>query len=661
MTALPRRMLFAALVGAHGRTPLLLAIMVATLAGVSRPGGVSLPAPAPASAAAQGPTISKLLIVAPGIDPLQLNPSPCPPINSTQGCYDAYARAGSTFQPLLDQLGCPQPQTPPSGTPFVPCGGTSSIAWIPFSYAGINNDGRPLPYTGAHTGQPLAQSASLMQQLVSFAQLQIPNASIVILAHSLGGAVSTYWGATSGGGVPVLTFDSPVNGIWPTDPETQNVYCNASVGLFTVTQQEACNLLFLTPAAASAAVVDLRDPETVKRMGSATQLNFANTVDAFVPSWFAVSRTPTLGAVLKTASCFSSSDPIFNHLCIIDAAKVEAAAYITSGTIPPLTPIRSTINLAISASSGGAPVDGTVTAYRLGQVVAQAQTSNGHATLMVPWLDVLLEFSYAGGLMSLGALPGGMTDLSLNFTAWTAPPRKDCMSTNPPVGGETVCTVTLATDIDVRVGIRDTIVSPPSGNVVSCTSTGNLYCLPPGSGPSVSLSCNPLGFAGCTAGTSFTVRIKGATAGPLTESIRFTQNTGSLPVMTFGVPATPAVHFGEAPASTSSPAPPAPSQPMTVTAVVWRILPPLVSEAQIEQTVTPVVGRLVEALIGSTVCGQGVTDWEGRVRLVVLAEPSASGCGRNGTVVTFWVNGVATTGSVTFRSGGSEVVALTRP
>ncbi|MGH2588521.1 MAG: hypothetical protein ACRDJE_26665, partial [Dehalococcoidia bacterium] len=570
MAPLPRRLLFAALCT-------MLAATAAALPSVPRPGDSPLPALAPPPAAAQGQPISRLLIVAAGLDPLQLDPSPCPPV-SIFGCYDAYARAGSTFQPILHLLGCPQPQTAPSATPFVLCsGGTSGLAWIPFSYAGITG-GVPQPYTGAQTGQPLAQSASLMQNLVNFvrSQPEVGNASIVILAHSLGGAVSTYWGATSGSTVPVLTFDSPVNGIWPTDPDTQNVYCNASVGLFTVLQQEACNALYLIPAATSAAVTELRDPETVRRMGAAIQLNFANTVDAFVPSWFAVTRTQSLGAVLKTESCMSPSDPLFNHFCIIDAAKHEAAAYVTSDKVPLPTPIRSTINLAITASSGGRPVDGTVTAYRLGEVVAQTQTSDGRATLTVPWLDVLLEFRYAGGLMSLGALPGGMTDLSLDFASWTAPPSKSCTSTNPPVDGETVCTVTLASDIDVRVGIRDTIVSPPSGSITSCTSTGNLYCLPAGSGPSVSLSCNPVGFAGCTAGTSFTVRIKGTTAGPLTESIRFTQNTGALPVMTFGVPATPPVHFGAAPS------PPPPPQPMTVTAQVWRILPPLVSEAQVE-------------------------------------------------------------------------------
>ncbi|MGH2601746.1 MAG: hypothetical protein ACRDJ9_20480, partial [Dehalococcoidia bacterium] len=80
-----------------------------------------------------------------------------------------------------------------------------------------------------------------------------------------------------------------------------------------------------------------------------------------------------------------------------------------------------------------------------------------------------------------------------------------------------------------------------------------------------------------------------------------------------------------------------------------------------ERTEVPVPGRLVEALIGNTVCGQGVTNWEGRVRLVVLADPPAVGCGRDGAVVTFRVNGLAFTGSVTFRSGGSADLALTRP
>lgn len=479
-------------------------------------------------------SVSKLFIVAPGIDPLQSDPQPCPPVQF--GCNDPYARAADTFEPILDRLGCEL--APRDDSTLVGC--SDGLAWVPYSYAGLADE-RPLPYTGAQTGQPLAQSAAYMDELVASlrARPEVGAAPIMIVAHSLGGAVSTFWGA-SNPDVPVLTFDSPVNSIWPADPDVSNVYCNASVGLFTFTQAEACNLLFFIPAASSAAVEDLRRPETVQQMGQATQLNFANAQDAFVPTWFAVSRTPTLGAVLMSSSCRSFTDPIFNHFCIIDTAAAEAAAYIADGTLPSRTPIRETIELSIRATAGGRSVDGTVTATRLGEVVAQAQTSGGRATLTVPWLDVLVTFTDSSGTMMLGALPGEMTDLSLHFDRWTTPPTKSCSPVDPAVNGTTSCTMTLTRFINLGVLVQDTVVSPSGSGVSDCSTTQRLLCsvrAPDG----VDVRCPLI----CFAGTSWTTEITGGSAGPLEESVVFTPNPRGSPVLTFDVQPSPPVTFGD--------------------------------------------------------------------------------------------------------------------
>jgi len=113
----------------------------------------------------------------------------------------------------------------------------------------------------------------------------------------------------------------------------------------------------------------------------------------------------------------------------------------------------------------------------------------------------------------------------------------------------------------------------------------------------------------------------------------------------------------DTPAATLTYEPP-PPQPMRVTGQVWRQIPPIVGEGQTEGTVVPVVGGVVEALVGNTVCGQGVNDPQGRVALVVAADPPARGCGRPGVVVTFRVNGAVVGETVAFRSGGHASVTL---
>lgn len=516
---------------------LLFAVLVAILGTLARPvagqspdlGGIR-PGPGQGS-------FATVVIFTAGIDPFQTNPSSCPPVNDSAGCYDAYVRAAYTFSPVLAALACNTTQQ--TGTPFVSCPG-SRVGWIPYSYAGLVSD-VPAPYTGAQTGQSLAVSAARMQALFSFVQSrpETINAKVIVVGHSLGGAVATYWGAGQQA-VPVLTLDSPVNGIWPLDAATLNVYCNASVGLLTTTQQVACNRINSAPAATSAAVTEVRQASTIARMGQANALNFANTLDAFVPSWFAVNRASKLGASLKTASCYWESDPVFNHFCIMSAAALDIAGYVRLGILPLRSVIRPTITLTISAqTSGGQPLNGTVTARRLGAVVGQTTTSNGSATLAVPWLDVVVEFAYANVVLSLAALPGSMTDLTLNFVPWTTEPTKSCTPTNPATGGQTVCGITLTSGLYARNTIQDVVLSPAGAQIVSCTSGYFASCGQP-SGNTVTATCT----FGCPSSSGFTVTVSSPIAGALSEAIIFTANTLGTPIQTFIVTPSPAVTFG---------------------------------------------------------------------------------------------------------------------
>lgn len=511
--------------------------------------GLSVGSPRPA--AADGPPISKLLIIAAGIDPLQSSSTPCPPVNQSNGCYDPYVRAAGTFQPILTALGCAS--APATGTPFAYC--SNGVGWIPYSYAGVANNA-PLPYTGVQTGQPLALSASRMGTLVAFVRgrSETSTASISILAHSLGGAVSSLWGSTNKD-VPVLTFDSPVNGIWPADEALDNIYCNASVGLFTTLQRLGCELLNQTPAAGSAAVADVRVPATIRQMGTANVLNFANTVDAFVPSWFAVNRASPNGAILKTLACSDITDPFgFNHTCIITAAVHDVVAYVNTGQYPPRTLIRPSINLHVAASVNNAPVDGTVTATQLGVVVARATTSHGIATLTVPWLDTALEFVYAGGTMALAALPGDMTDLSLVFAPWTTPPSLACNPTNPSTNSFTSCHLSLTGAIAGTVTIALGLSSPAGAVYQNCVSHSLLFCSNT-SGPTVLLQCN-IFTNSCVAGSEVTLGVGSPNPGALVSSMLFTPIAGATPILTFPVAPVPPVTFtGPTPPPTPAPTP----------------------------------------------------------------------------------------------------------
>jgi len=152
-----------------------------------------------------------------------------------------------------------------------------------------------------------------------------------------------------------------------------------------------------------------------------------------------------------------------------------------------------------------------------------------------------------------------------------------------------------------------------------------------------------------------TVDVTIRTPGGISNALEYTYTPSPTPTPTPTPSPTPT------PTPTPSPTPRPAPVPMTVAVQVWRVLLPIVSEAQIMQTVVPVVGGVVEALVDDRLCGQGVTDGDGRVQLTVPADPPATGCGRDGVVVRFRVNGEAASGTVVFRSRGQEAVTLLLP
>src|SRR5579884_1972704 len=231
-----------------------------------------------------GVNVQKLLIVVPGIDGFQLST-----------LYDPYQRASSFFGPavcsgfspctsLFQALGCPAQSGGPS-TVLVPCGSTG-LAWLPYSYQGVGGSGAsglPLLYSGADTGQRLARSSAAMDQIVALGRALLGRSAaattpIVLIGHSLGGAVSSDWAGANAPDVPVITMDSPVNGIWPTDDAVFDPYCFHSTGFLEVydISEITCRLLEDLPALDSPVVPDLQAAANIPREGQANAINFFN-------------------------------------------------------------------------------------------------------------------------------------------------------------------------------------------------------------------------------------------------------------------------------------------------------------------------------------------------------------------------------------------------
>src|SRR5262249_1801624 len=160
----------------------------------------------------------------------------------------------------------------------------------------------------------------------------------------------------------------------------------------------------ILPAASSQAFFDLSNPAVIAAEAKANALNFANIADNFVASWFAVSATPRIGAVLLNSACTLAVDPFKTyHECIVTAAAGAVSAYITRGTVPRVSQIQRSITLNISVSINGAPQDAQIQVARVGQVFAKTQTVNGSAVVTLPWIDSLVTATYSGGMLQMGA------------------------------------------------------------------------------------------------------------------------------------------------------------------------------------------------------------------------------------------------------------------
>lgn len=387
-----------------------------------------------------GVNIQKLLIVVPGIDATQ-----------TTSYFDPYQRASNNFgsavcsgfspcTALFPTLNCPS-QTGGPSTTFVPCG-NSGLAWLPYSYEGVAGSGAtglPLMYTGADTGQRLARSSAAMSQIVALARALLgPSATstqIILIGHSLGGAVSSDWAGANSPQTPIITMDSPVNGIWPTDDNVFDTYCFNSTGLLDVYNLSSvlCRALEDVPALDAAVVPDLQASATIAREGLANAVNFFNPADVIVPSWYAVNRQARHGAVQFVSNCGSFD---FNHSCILGYAPAvtAAAAIIQSGTYPAPTPTRATINLNVTVLFNGSPQPNVPITVTQGStptcttdcnppsvVVGTATTGpQGTATISVPWRDSLVTANVGtlvGANCTMGALPANNTDLNLTIRA----------------------------------------------------------------------------------------------------------------------------------------------------------------------------------------------------------------------------------------------------
>jgi hypothetical protein len=389
-----------------------------------------------------GPSIQKLLIVVPGIDATQ-----------TTSLFDPYQRASNSFgsavcslfspcTALFPTLGCPSQSGGPSTT-LVPCG-TSGLAWLPYSYVGVAGSGAtgiPIQYTGADTGQRLARSSAAMGQIVALARALLGstaiNTRIILIGHSLGGAVSSDWAGANAPDLPVITMDSPVNGIWPTDDAIFDPYCFHSTGLLDVYNLSTvlCRALADVPALESSVIPDLQAPANIAREGLANAVNFFNPADVIVPSWYAVNRTARRGAVQFVSNCGAAD---FNHSCILGFAPAinAAAAIINSGTYPPATPTRPSINLTINVTFNGSAAPNIPITVTQGStpgctsdcnppstVVATATTNlQGTATVSVPWRDSLVTANVGtvvGANCVRGALPANNTDLTISISAFS--------------------------------------------------------------------------------------------------------------------------------------------------------------------------------------------------------------------------------------------------
>ena len=186
---------------------------------------------------------------------------------------------------------------------------------------------------------------------------------------------------------------------------------------------------------------------------------------------------PQRSAVLLNSACTDDASDTFDfhHFCVLTAAAPQVASFIQSGVPPAPTPIRTTINLNTTLSTGTAAFDGTVTITGANGPTT-VPTTGGKATIPVPWDHYLVTVQNAGSTLSLGALPALGQDLTLEFVADSQAPTKACTPANPS-SGSTSCTLTLASPLPVEGDLLDSVTGPAGATITNCGGeTGGLAC-----------------------------------------------------------------------------------------------------------------------------------------------------------------------------------------
>lgn len=350
------------------------------------------------------PNISKLVILARGVDPW-VNPSTH---------YEPYAEAQNTFSALLGETGlrCPSWDVSyPALLLPVPCQ-DMTIAWLPYSYTGVHGSMIDT-YTGEDTDQQLSKSVEAMRQIVDAGKVWAPKATIYVVGHSLGGAVAAYWGAGRSD-AKIVTLDSPVNGIWPSDESVLNVYCSNSIGLIDPGNPEdrtGCEIIRRLPFVTARVADDLRRSDSAATMGRANALNFANPADVAVPSWYALNPGKTTTRVLLP---YDACSPVLaNHSCVLRTTVGQVRDFIVGGVKPKSSKISTKISVTVKTTRGpSVGVVASLTALHVGQAVAKGVTSRkGTGKLSIPWGDVILKAVSGGESRCIGVLPGRMTTL----------------------------------------------------------------------------------------------------------------------------------------------------------------------------------------------------------------------------------------------------------
>lgn len=391
-----------------------------------------------------------------------------------------------------DKLDCPAPTTtddelsvaysspvpPPFDAsqthgPLVLCG-NGDLAWLPYSYSGVAaSDDQVRNYFSDTTGQALATSARRMQAIVDLGKkFAAPGAKVYIIGHSLGGAVASYWGADNTD-VPVLTFDSPVDGAW-LSPDVVLKYCQNSVGLFTpweeditsipgICQNFIANRRALDPQYAPV-VNDLNSYDAIQQMGKANSFNFAYPLDAVVPSWYSLNPNSAHGGILLTAPatvpadgpCGSSVNepqvgiqladyiqlknlPLLYHLCSISLASQAAADFVQKDKWPDPSQPPAVINLTVCSNvyREDASKGLQVSAQWFDRKAAAWQPTPKHVggsgceTLSMPWADSLAQISVDDGEEDvqpapIGILPGADAPMTVTCSGDETVSRIQC-------------------------------------------------------------------------------------------------------------------------------------------------------------------------------------------------------------------------------------------